>query len=170
MWHLVNPTERVPTFGFNTHHIIFELIQEEMAYIKDLAIIEDVCLQHISQLSLKNLGGSPQMYVQNLHLVDLPIIPHEQLEMFIWNIFHISGKLHMHHGKLLDQLHKIQREEHPTIGSVAAPVHSVVLDLKGVYLDYTLNYPIAAYWIDNEVASNLQFGAFVNVGPHSLIS
>lgn len=152
---------------FSPCSIIFELIREEMTYVKDLAFIENV--RPLLTFSPKNHDGSPQTYVRKLRLVDPPIIPRERLEMFIQDVFRNSGELYTHHGRLLYQLLKIQREEHPIIRSIAAPVHDVVLNLKGAYLDCASKHPIAVYRIDDEVASNPQFGAFVSVRLRSRI-
>jgi hypothetical protein len=103
------------------------------------------------------------MYVRPLRSMDPPIIPRDRLESFIRDVFCNSGELHAHHKRLLDQLFKIQREEHPFIRSITAPMHDAVLAFRDAYLKYAPNYPIAAYRIDDEIANNPQFKAFVDV-------
>jgi len=103
------------------------------------------------------------MYVQPLRSADPPIIPRERLDKFIRDVFHNIGELHTHHKRLLDRLFEVQREEHPVIKSVTAVMHDAVLNLRGAYLDYIPNYPIAEYRIDDEMANNPQFKAFVDV-------
>ena len=103
------------------------------------------------------------MFVQPLRSMDPPIVPPERLETFIQEVFHNFSELHVHHKRLLDQLFDIQRKEHPIIRSVTAPMHDAVLAFGDAYLEYIPNYPIAAYRIDDEMANNPQFKAFVDV-------
>ncbi|KAF9785479.1 CNH domain-containing protein [Thelephora terrestris] len=123
--------------------VIFQLIQGEMAYVNDLENLE-------------------YMYVRPLRSMDPPIIPRDRLESFIRDVFHNFGELHAHHRRLLDQLFEIQREEHPIIRSITAPMYDAVLTFRDAYLEYVPNYPIAAYRIDDEMANNPQFKAFVD--------
>jgi len=122
--------------------IIFELIKGEMDYVKDLENIE-------------------VMYVQPLREMDPPIVPRERLTQFIHDVFHNFGELHMHHRKMLNTFHEIQREEHPQIRSITAAVYDAVLNFREAYMEYIPNYPIAAYRIDDEMMTNPQFQAFV---------
>ena len=89
------------------------------------------------------------MYVRPLREIDPPIIPRDRLESFIQDVFHNFSELHAHHRKLLDQLHKIQREE-PTIQSITAPLFDAAFNFRHAYMEYVPNYPIAAYRIDDE--------------------
>lgn len=43
-------------------------------------------------------------------------------------------------------------------------MYELVLNFREVYLKYFLNYPVAAYRIDDEVSKNPQFKDFVEVG------
>lgn len=103
------------------------------------------------------------MYVQPLREMDPPIIPRDRLSQFIQDVFHNFGELHMHHRKMLNTFHAIQREEHPLIRTVTAAVYDAVLNFRESYMEYIPNYPIAAYRIDDEMATNPQFKAFVEV-------
>lgn len=103
------------------------------------------------------------MYVQPLRAQDPPIIPRDRLDSFIQDVFHNFGELHAHHRRLVDQFHEIQREEHPMIRSVTAAMYDAVLNFRDAYLEYIPNYPIAAYRIDDEMANNPAFKAFVDV-------
>jgi hypothetical protein len=95
--------------------------------------------------------------------MDPPIIARDRLDNFIRDVFHNFGELHAHHKRLLDQLFEIQREQHPIIRSVTAAMYDAVLNFRDAYLEYIPNYPIAAYRIDDEMATNPQFQAFVEV-------
>ncbi|KAG6841126.1 hypothetical protein C0991_001695 [Blastosporella zonata] len=122
--------------------IIFELIKGEMAYVKDLENIND-------------------MYIGPLRASDPPIIPRERLEGFINDVFHNYRELYEYHNELVKDFHRIQREQHPIIGSIIEPLTHAALQFRDAYLEYIPNYPIAAYRIDDEMASNPAFKAFV---------
>ncbi|KAK7031608.1 CNH domain-containing protein [Favolaschia claudopus] len=124
--------------------IIFELIKGEMAYVKDLENIE-------------------LMYIRPLRTADPPIVPTERLDQFIKDVFHNFAHLHAHHRALVEKLHEVQREQHPRIRSITEPVLDAALNFREAYLDYIPNYPIAAYRIDDEMANNPSFKAFVEM-------
>ncbi|KAG1874382.1 CNH domain-containing protein [Suillus subluteus] len=123
--------------------IIFELIKGEMAYVRDLENIELI-------------------YIQALRESDPPVVGRERLNGFITDVFHNFAELHSHHRKLLDQLHDIQRDEHPVIRSITAPLFDAALNFRDAYMEYIPNYPIAAYRIDDEMANNIDFKTFVD--------
>jgi hypothetical protein len=64
---------------------------------------------------------------------------------------------------MLERLHEIQREEHPFIRSITAPVFDAALNWRDAYLEYIPHYPISAFKIDEEMATNPSFKAFVDV-------
>jgi RHO1 GDP-GTP exchange protein 1/2 len=68
---------------------------------------------------------------------------------------------------MLERLHEIQREEHPFIRTITAPVFDAALNWRDAYLEYIPHYPIAAFRIDDEMANNPSFKAFVDVCPIS---
>ncbi|THH16693.1 hypothetical protein EW146_g3989 [Bondarzewia mesenterica] len=122
--------------------IIFELIKGEMQYVKDLENIDLI-------------------YVQPLREAEPPIISRDRLSTFISEVFHNFAELHVHHNKLLDRMHAIQREEHPVINSVTAAIFDAALNWREAYMEYVTNYPIAEYRIVDEMNNNPQFKAFV---------
>jgi hypothetical protein len=95
--------------------------------------------------------------------MDPPIIARDRLNSFISDVFHNFSQLHAHHRKLLNQLHEIQRREHPTISSITASVFNAALNFREAYMEYVPNYPIAAYRVDDEMANNIDFKMFVEV-------
>ncbi|TRM58720.1 CNH domain-containing protein [Schizophyllum amplum] len=123
--------------------IIFELIKGEMAYVRDLENIE-------------------VMYIRPLREADPPIIPPDRLNHFIQDVFHNYSELHFHHRRLMERMHEVQRDEHPRIRSITACVFDAVLNFREAYIEYIPNYPIAAYRIDDEMANNPSFSAFVD--------
>lgn len=98
-----------------------------------------------------------------LRTADPPIIPHDRLDTFIQDVFHNFQELHAHHRRLVEKLHEIQLEEHPRIKSITAAIFDAALNFREAYMEYIPNYPIAAYRIDEEMAKNPQFKAFVEV-------
>jgi hypothetical protein len=134
-----------------------------MAYVKDLENIDVVRRLIRSLLSFSLIRFFLQMYVRPLRMMDPPIIPRERLESFIQDVYHNFAELHAHHRKLLDQLHEIQREEHPVIRSITAPLFDAALNFRDSYMEYIPNYPIAAYRIDDEMATNEKFKVFCEV-------
>lgn len=94
---------------------------------------------------------------------DPPIIPRDRLENFITDVFHNFAEIFSHHRKLLDKLHEVQRDEHPTVKSITAAVFDAALSFREAYMEYIPNYPIAAYRIDDEMANNFEFKTFVDV-------
>jgi hypothetical protein len=103
------------------------------------------------------------MYIKPLREADPPIIPQQKLEQFIQDVFHNYRELYEHHAKLVEKFHETQREQHPNIRSITAAVFDTALHFREAYMEYVPNYPIAAYRIDDEMANNPAFKAFVEV-------
>ncbi|KAG6885341.1 hypothetical protein C0993_002970 [Termitomyces sp. T159_Od127] len=72
-----------------------------------------------------------------------------------------QAELYEHHNELVKEFHRIQREQHPVIGSIIEPLTHAALQFREAYQDYIPNYPIAAYRIDDEMANNPAFKTFV---------
>ncbi|KAF8806848.1 Dbl homology domain-containing protein, partial [Phlegmacium glaucopus] len=145
-WHNLVPHDKMQRFTkeeSKRQSVIFELIKGEMAYVRDLENIET-------------------MYVRPLRNAEPPIIPPARLEQFLTDVFHNFNELHMHHRRLVDRLHEIQRDEHPRIRSITPAVLDAALNFREAYMEYIPNYPIAAYRIVEEIANNPDFKAFVN--------
>ena len=104
-----------------------------------------------------------QIYIIPLRNADPPIIPRDKLEQFCDEVFHNYDELFTHHKKLVDNLHEIQREQHPNIRSITAALFDAALNFRDAYMEYIPNYPIAAYRIDDEMANNPAFKNFVDV-------
>ncbi|KAF8621825.1 hypothetical protein AX15_007493 [Amanita polypyramis BW_CC] len=121
--------------------VIFELIKGEMAFVRDLELIET-------------------LFVQPLRNAEPAIIPPEKLDQVLRDIFCNFAELHAHHRSLLNKLHDIQREEHPRIRSITAPLFDAALNFREAYMEYIPNYPIAEYRIDDEKARNSLFKHF----------
>lgn len=93
----------------------------------------------------------------------------DKLERFIDDVFHNYYELLEHHKRLVEAFFEIQKEQHPVIKSITAPMMDAALNFREAYMEYIPNYPIAAYRIDDEMANNLAFKSFVDVRRYSLI-
>uniref|UniRef100_A0A0W0F0H3 Putative Dbl-like domain-containing protein n=1 Tax=Moniliophthora roreri TaxID=221103 RepID=A0A0W0F0H3_MONRR len=122
--------------------IIFELIKQEMKYVKDL-------------------GNIDVIYIRPLRNAEPPIIPPDRIDQFVSDVFHNFHEIYAHHWRMLEKFHEIQREEHPVIKSIAAALFDAALGFRDAYLEYIPNYPIAEYRIDEEKARNPTFKKFV---------
>ncbi|CAE6417885.1 unnamed protein product [Rhizoctonia solani] len=122
--------------------VIFELIKGEMEYVKDLELLNTLFIQPL-------LHESP------------PPIPRENLDRFVSEVFSNFADVHLHHRRMLDTLHEIQREEHPIIRSISAPVFDAALNWRDAYMIYIPHYPIAEYLVDSQKAENKEFRAFI---------
>lgn len=144
-WHDLLPPSMRKTFSkeeSQRQSLIFELIKGEMAYVRDLDNIETI-------------------YLRPLRNSEPPIIPREDLDQFLQDVFHNFQELHGHHRRLIEKLHEIQLEEHPRIKSITAAIFDAALNFREAYMEYIPNYPIAAYKIDEAMASNPRFKTFV---------
>ena len=103
------------------------------------------------------------MYVQPLQSVDPPIIPHERPSSFLHDTYHNYMELLILHRNLLERLHEVQRDEHPTIHGVTAPLLDTALNWRDAYMEYVPNYPISHYRIDDEMNTNPLFKTFAEV-------
>ncbi|KAG5353409.1 hypothetical protein C0989_007194 [Termitomyces sp. Mn162] len=144
-WHdLVSSEVRatITTGEVKRQAAMFELIQGEIAYVKDL-------------------GNIDNMYIVPLRTSVPPIIPRDRLEVFIEDVFHNYKHLYEHHNELVKALLSIQEDQHPIIGSIIEPLMHAVLQFKQAYQKYIPNYPLAAHKIDDEMRNNSAFKKFV---------
>ncbi|CAE7225248.1 unnamed protein product, partial [Rhizoctonia solani] len=123
---------------------IFEFIKREMEYVKDLDLINT-------------------LFIQPLVYEDPPPIHLMGLERFISEVFSNLADVLLHHRRMLDRLHEIQRKEHPIIRSISAPVLDAALNWRDAYMTYIPHYPIAEYSLNSQKAENKEFEAFIEV-------
>ena len=109
------------------------------------------------------------MYIQPLKTADPPIIPSSRLSSFLHDVYHNYLELLHLHRRLLERLHEIQRDEHPMIRSITAPIMDAALNWREAYTEYVPNYPISHYRIDDEMQTNPDFKAFADVCPLRLM-
>jgi RHO1 GDP-GTP exchange protein 1/2 len=113
---------------------------------------------------------SSKMYIEPLRNEEPPIISPERVEDFISEVFHNYAELAEHHRRLMDRFFEIQLEQHPVIRSLTAALMDAALNFRDAYMEYIPNYPRAAYRIDEEMATNPAFKAFVDVRHPIIIS
>jgi hypothetical protein len=114
---------------------------------------------------VRDLENITVMYIEPLRTADPPVVPPQRLAGFIADVFHNVAQLVHHHRRLLERLYAIQQDEHPVVHSVTAAVLDAFLNFRDAYLEYIPNYPIAAYRIEDEKASNPRFKEFHDVRP-----
>lgn len=96
------------------------------------------------------------------------VIPRDRLSAFIRDVFWTYNDVLVHHRKLLNRLHEIQREEHPHIRSITAPIYDAALNWQDAYMEYVPHYPISAFRIQEELGNNPAFKAFHDVSNQVL--
>ncbi|KAG9017026.1 hypothetical protein FRB90_002035, partial [Tulasnella sp. 427] len=133
--------EATPKQEQQRQSVIFELIYGEMEFVRDLETIET-------------------LFIKPLRAATPAAIPRDRLNAFIRDVFWTYDDVLTHHRKLLNRLHEIQREEHPHIRSITAPIYDVALNWQDAYMEYVPHYPIAAFRIQEEIGNNPAFKAF----------
>jgi RHO1 GDP-GTP exchange protein 1/2 len=96
-------------------------------------------------------------------MMDPPIIPREQLDSFMDDVFHNIQELYSHHRRLVKEFQSIRREEQPTVQSFAAAMYDMMLTSRDAYFEYVYNYPIAEFRIYEELKTNPAFKKFHRV-------
>ena len=104
-----------------------------------------------------------KIFIRPLWTANPPIIPRDRLKNFLQDVFHNYLDILRPQRELLTQLHEIQREEHPTIRSITAPVFNAALNWTDAYMEYIPHHPIATYRVDDELSKNPAFKKFIDV-------
>ena len=104
-----------------------------------------------------------KLFIRPLRTADPPVIPRDRLSSFLNEVFHNYTDILEHQRKLLNQLQEIQRDEHPFIRSISAPLLDAALNWHDAYVEYVPNYPIAWYRVDEEIVNNPEFKKFFDV-------
>ena len=144
-WHELVSLEikqSVPKKETQRQAIIFELIQTEADYVRDLELIST-------------------LFIRPICTIAPPIINRERTSEFIQAVFYNINELLEYNRKLLDDLHAMQREEHPFVRSISVPMLDAALNWRDAYMEYITHYPIALYNLEEEIANNPAFRQFV---------
>ncbi|RDW75444.1 hypothetical protein BP6252_06586 [Coleophoma cylindrospora] len=114
-------------------------------------------------LYLKNLDRLRILYRDALQSQEPPIIPGRKRENFIEQVF---GKLEplklVNENFLLHEFHQMQDTEAPWITGFSDIFHHWLQAARKLYLNYSANYPLAAYMIRQEAKENLLFQQFLD--------
>ena len=101
------------------------------------------------------------LFIRPLCTINPPIINRDRTSEFIQAVFYNINELLESHRKLLDDLHALQREEHPFIRSISIPMLDAALNWRDAYMEYITHYPIALYNLEEEIVNNPAFKKFV---------
>ncbi|CAG8617900.1 887_t:CDS:10, partial [Racocetra fulgida] len=121
--------------------IIFETIYTEEDYVKDLDLIEE-------------------LFIKGLRTASPPVIPQNQLESFIQEIFFNVLKIRDHNRKMFERLQKRQKEN-PVVAVIGDIFFDCALEFGNDYIDYNGHFPIADNIIRSTKLKNPEFKRFL---------
>jgi hypothetical protein len=148
--------------------IIFQVIVKERQYVQDLDFVESVRAYltpspaHRLRLVLM-LHLPPQCFIKGLRRADPPVIPPQELDEFIEEVFGNISELRQCNRRLLDVLSVRQREQQPVIQRIGDVFLNAAADFRSVYPVYVGHLPVAEKRIKEEMESNAEFRRFLEV-------
>lgn len=105
----------------------------------------------------------PQCFIKGLRRADPPVIPPQELDEFIEEVFGNISELRQCNRRLLDVLSVRQREQQPVIQRIGDVFLNAAADFRGVYPLYVGHLPVAEKRIKEEVEGNAEFRRFLEV-------
>jgi len=105
----------------------------------------------------------PQCFIKGLRRADPPVIPPEELDEFIEEVFGNISELRQCNRRLLDVLSVRQREQQPVIQRIGDVFLNAAADFRNVYPVYVGHLPVAEKRIKDEMESNAEFRRFLEV-------
>lgn len=105
----------------------------------------------------------PQCFIKGLRRADPPVIPPQELDEFIEEVFGNISELRQCNRRLLDVLSVRQREQQPVIQRIGDVFLNAAADFRGVYPVYVGHLPVAEKRIKEEMESNAEFRRFLEV-------
>ncbi|KAI0694624.1 hypothetical protein BC835DRAFT_1274268 [Cytidiella melzeri] len=120
---------------------LFEFIQSEREYVRDLEMMQEVFVDPL-------VATSP--------------IPQSRVPGFVAEVFYNSNQILAHHRRMLDALFERQREQHPLIQSVADIVLDTCLAFRSQYEQYIKHYPLAEAHHRKELRRNPKYQYFLS--------
>jgi RHO1 GDP-GTP exchange protein 1/2 len=150
--------------------IIFQVIVKERQYVQDLDFIESVRF-YPSLFPARNpqsplmlvLRPPPQCFIKGLRRADPPVIPPQELEEFIEEVFGNISELRQCNRRLLDVLSVRQREQQPVIQRIGDVFLNAAADFRSVYPLYVGHLPVAEKRIKEEMETNAEVRRFLEV-------
>lgn len=104
----------------------------------------------------------PKCFIKGLRRADPPVIPPQELEGFIEEVFGNISELRQCNRRLLDVLSVRQREQQPVIQRIGDVFLNAAADFRTVYPVYVGHLPVAEKRIKEE-ESNAEFRRFLEV-------
>jgi hypothetical protein len=154
--------------SLETCSIIFQVIVKERQYVQDLDFVESV-RTYPTQLSVHRLSLilmlrlPPQCFIKGLRRADPPVIPPQELDEFIEEVFGNISELRQCNRRLLDVLSVRQREQQPVIQRIGDVFLNAAADFRSVYPVYVGHLPVAEKRIKEETETNAEFRRFLEV-------
>ena len=131
---------------FCQYSIIHKLISKEEQYVQDLDIVESV-------------------FIKPLRRANPPVIPLDNLEDFIDDVFCNILDLRECNRRLLEVMYVRQREQAPVIQRIGDVFLDAATEFRLAYPIYVGHYPQAEKRMKEEIDSNPEFRLFLEVGP-----
>ena len=124
--------------------IIHNILTREEQYVEDLDTIEAT-------------------FIQPLATANPPVVPPDQLERFIDDVFGNILDLRECNRRLIEVLYVRQREQAPIIYRIGDIFLDVAAEFRLAYPDYIGHYPIAEKRMKDELETNHEFRLFLEV-------
>ncbi|KAH7106378.1 hypothetical protein BKA62DRAFT_765930 [Auriculariales sp. MPI-PUGE-AT-0066] len=145
-WHKLIPPEAIDVLGkkvVQRQSILFEILQSERDYVRDLALIEEI-------------------FIFPLLEFQPPVMAPNRLNDFVLQVFNNVAELRTLHEPLLGGLFARQREQHPLIQGIGDIVLDTALKLQHAYERYVKHYPIAEAAHRTELQRNPKYADFIS--------
>ena len=101
--------------------------------------------------------------MKQLRSADPPIIPFDDLDGFMDDVFHNILDVRDVNRRLLEVMEVRQREQFPLIQRIGDVYLSAATDFRDVYADYVGNLPVAEKRLKDEMEQNPELRRFVEV-------
>lgn len=131
-------------FFFFVSSIIHSIITREEQYIEDLNTVESA-------------------FIKPLITANPPVIPSEELDRFIDDVFGNVLDLRECNRRLLEVMYVRQREQAPIIQKIGDVFLGAATEFRLAYPDYLGHHPIAEKRLKDEMDKNPEFKAFLEV-------
>lgn len=98
-----------------------------------------------------------------LRVHDPPVIPLDDLDSFMEDVFHNILDVRDVNRRLLEVMEVRQREQHPIIQRIGDVFLTAATDFRVVYADYVGNLPVAEKRLKDEMDRNAELRRFLEV-------
>ena len=94
---------------------------------------------------------------------DPPIIPPNQIDSFMEDVFHNILDIRDVNRRLLEVMEVRQREQYPIIQRIGDVFLTAATDFRDVYAEYVGNLPVAEKRLKDEMETNAELRRFLEV-------